>query len=89
MNRFLRRNGLKPAADITIIGGSVVGCSVAYHLARRLSKETSICVIERDFQVFLSIRRVSSLNNTSLRKHLHLYLPLVFGSNFLNHVTLK
>lgn len=40
--------GLQANYDVVIVGGSVVGNSVAYHLAEKLGSGASICVIERD-----------------------------------------
>jgi glycine/D-amino acid oxidase-like deaminating enzyme len=37
---------LPKTADVVIIGGGVVGCSIAYHLARRGARD--VLVLERD-----------------------------------------
>ena len=37
---------MKPTADVVIIGGGVVGCSIAYHLAKRGMKD--VVVLERE-----------------------------------------
>ena len=40
--------GFKHHYDVCVIGGGIVGCSVAYWLAQRVNKGLEICVIERD-----------------------------------------
>ena len=35
-----------PTADVVVIGGGVVGCSIAYHLARRGARD--VVVLERE-----------------------------------------
>lgn len=37
--------------DVLIAGGGLMGLSVAYFLARRIAP-SSVCVVERDLQVF-------------------------------------
>lgn len=41
----------KPFYDIAIVGGGVMGMSIAYHLSESLPKSASICILERDYQV--------------------------------------
>lgn len=42
--------------DVCIIGGGVMGCSVAYFLASTIYKGFKICVIEKDTSVEYSMR---------------------------------
>jgi glycine/D-amino acid oxidase-like deaminating enzyme len=42
------RAALKPAYDVVIVGGGVVGLSSAYHIAKKLGSGASVCVVEKD-----------------------------------------
>jgi Glycine/D-amino acid oxidases (deaminating) len=53
------------SADILIVGGGVMGCSLAWHLAMRTGGTISVAVVERD----ISYRRASSaLSLSSIRQ---------------------
>ncbi len=58
------KEGFDAYYDVCIIGGGLIGCSVAYFLAERIYKGMKICVIERDPTVSWFIR--SSCNTTFL-----------------------
>ena len=67
--KFLKE-GFDAYYDIVIIGGGVIGCSIAFHLASRIHEGHKICVIERDPSVMqLSDLFVSITKDPLLNKH--------------------
>jgi len=71
--------------DIVIIGGGVIGSSIAYHLAA--AGESSVLVIERDSTYRLAS---SALSVSSIRQQFHTPTCIrmsQFGFEFLRHVS--